>query len=276
MHPRPSLLVLLLALALVACAGRSPTVAEVDGASISAHDLAAAMTLGQEQYDAILLKNPKEAEAYRRMTLDGLIQEAILVGEASRQGIAITPSEVEQHLKDQGTDLAEARKALTERGVRMDDWLRRQRNRLVVERLTQRKAVELVPVSEGEISNYYTLHRRHFYQPAQFHARQILLDNKEDADEAMAQLKKGDDFASLAKKHSKSPDGKRGGDLGWFDSSTMPPVFGEVCQELKPGETSKVVNTDYGYQIFQLMDRRPPYQRTLQEVHDDIEASLRE
>jgi len=87
---------------------------------------------------------------------------------------------------------------------------------------------------------------------------------------------KGEDFAGLAKEYSQSPDGDRGGDLGYFDAAAYPEAFAEACAKLKKGEISDVIATPYGFQIFQLLDTRPSRQRSLGEVAESIQKRLRE
>ena len=63
--------------------------------------------------------------------------------------------------------------------------------------------------------------------------------------------------------------------LGYFDAEAYPEVFAEICQKLKPGEISEVVATPYGFQLFELIDRRQVRQRPLTEVRDEIIKILR-
>ena len=127
-----------------------------------------------------------------------------------------------------------------------------------------------------EIEAYYKEHKQEFYQPTQYHARQIVIDNKELANQIHTRISKGEDFAKLAEEFSLSPDRKRGGDLGFFNASSFPPVFAEICERLKPNEVSGVIATDYGFQIFQLIEKRQARQKTLQESGAEIEALLKE
>ena len=68
---------------------------------------------------------------------------------------------------------------------------------------------------------------------------------------------KGEDFAALAREFSDDPGSARaGGDLGFASRGTMVPEFEAVAMRLKPGEISAPVETDFGYHLIQLIERR--------------------
>lgn len=73
--------------------------------------------------------------------------------------------------------------------------------------------------------------------------RKRLVENKED-------------FATLARLHSVDGSATRGGDLGWVHPGDTVPAFEEAMNNLKPGEVSRPIKTQYGYHIIQVLDRR--------------------
>jgi len=89
-------------------------------------------------------------------------------------------------------------------------------------------------------------------------ARHILLANEADAKAVIEQLKKGADFATLAKEKSTDPAGKTsGGDLGWFTKDQMVPEFADAAFKLKKGEiTETPVKTQFGWHVIKVEDRR--------------------
>lgn len=90
----------------------------------------------------------------------------------------------------------------------------------------------------------------------QVHVAHILFAKKEDADAALAKLKAGTDFATLAKQVSQDEATRdNGGDLGWFPREVMPPEFEQAAFALKPGEISGVVSTQLGLHILKLLER---------------------
>ena len=82
-------------------------------------------------------------------------------------------------------------------------------------------------------------------------------------------------FEEAAMKYSLGPEGKNGGDLGFFAPGEMPAAFDEICFKLRVGQLSSVVATDYGYHLFKIVDREGTSQRPIAEVREEIELKLR-
>jgi peptidyl-prolyl cis-trans isomerase C len=93
------------------------------------------------------------------------------------------------------------------------------------------------------------------------HARHILVPTEEEAKAIVEELKKGADFAELAKKKSKDPGAADGGDLGFFTKEQMVPEFSAVAFALEPGKISDPVKSQFGWHVIKVeekRDRKPP------------------
>ncbi len=96
----------------------------------------------------------------------------------------------------------------------------------------------------------------------QTHARHILIKgDDEDARAKLAdikqQIEQGKDFAELAKQYSEDPGSRdKGGDLGWADPGTFVPAFESVMQTLDEGEVSEPFQSQFGWHIMQVLERR--------------------
>jgi peptidyl-prolyl cis-trans isomerase C len=106
-------------------------------------------------------------------------------------------------------------------------------------------------------------------------ARHILLENKEDAQAVIEELKGGADFATLAQDRSTGPSGPQGGDLGYFTPEQMVPEFAEVAFTLEPGSYSKEpVETQFGFHVIMVEDSRMSAPPALAEMEDQIREEL--
>ena len=91
----------------------------------------------------------------------------------------------------------------------------------------------------------------------EYHARHILVATKEQAEQVIKKLKGGAKFEDLAKTQSTDTGSKNnGGDLGWFTTSRMVKPFSDAVKNLKKGEISPPVQTQYGWHVIQLEDTR--------------------
>jgi peptidyl-prolyl cis-trans isomerase C len=85
-------------------------------------------------------------------------------------------------------------------------------------------------------------------------ARHILVEQEYEAKDLEKKIQEGEKFEELAKKFSRCPSSKSGGDLGFFKEGQMVEAFEEAAFALKPGEISKPVRTRFGYHLIQRME----------------------
>jgi peptidyl-prolyl cis-trans isomerase C len=104
----------------------------------------------------------------------------------------------------------------------------------------------------------------------EIHARHILVPTEDEAKAIEAELKKGADFATLAKEKSKDPGAADGGDLGYFTKDQMVPEFSEAAFKLDKGQISDPVKTQFGWHIIKLEDKRTKPTPSFDEVKSQI------
>ncbi|MGO9171618.1 MAG: peptidylprolyl isomerase [Rhodomicrobium sp.] len=105
-------------------------------------------------------------------------------------------------------------------------------------------------------------------------ARHILVKSEQEAKDLVKQLKAGADFTELAKKSSDGPSAQTGGDLGYFSRGQMVKPFEDAAFALKPGEISAPVQTEFGWHVIKVEDRRNRPVPSFDEVKDQLMASL--
>jgi peptidyl-prolyl cis-trans isomerase C len=106
-------------------------------------------------------------------------------------------------------------------------------------------------------------------------ARHILVDSKDKAREIYEKIAHGSDFAQLARENSKDPGSKdQGGELGFFTRGQMVPQFEEAAFKLKKGEVSDPVESQFGWHIIRVDDRRQRAAPAFETVKDRVVASM--
>ncbi len=210
--------------------------------------------------------------------LNRLLERRILLAEAQRRGISISGDELNRKISLIKKDYPEKSfvETLISEYVRYEDWEERVRMKLLIEKLINIVIIANISIGDEEIEKYYQDHPQEFLIPEQVKARQILVGTEVDARDIVTKLRSGEDFTELAKDKSLSPDGKEGGDLGYFSHGHMPPEFDKVIFSLGTGRLSKIVKSPYGYHIFKLEERRKASKFSLYEVYEQIKEKLRQ
>lgn len=152
---------------------------------------------------------------------------------------------------------------------RMKYWQRRALRDAYFDRLVKGA------VSEADARKLYDAQVSAAKPQEEVRARHILVDSEAKAKEISAKLGSGGDFAQLAKEFSKDPGSKdEGGDLGYFSLGQMVPQFEEAAFKLKKGDVSEPVQSQFGWHIIKLEDRRQRGAPEFDTIKDRIVASL--
>ncbi|SHK34652.1 peptidyl-prolyl cis-trans isomerase [Rhodothermus profundi] len=174
--------------------------------------------------DYLLRTGLSDHPRLRRLFLEQMIQEALVVYEARRQGLERTPAYQE-----------EAQAVET---------------KLLVEAYARRVLYDTVQVREQELAEAFVRLN------TEVRARHLWAPTRAAAESLYARLQAGASFEELAAEvFQDSTLARSGGDLGWFTFDEMDPAFEDVAFRLQPGEISPPVQTAYGYSIIQVTDR---------------------
>jgi len=130
-------------------------------------------------------------------------------------------------------------------------------------------------ISDAEARKFYENQVGAQKSDQEVRARHILVESKDKAREVYEKLAHGSDFARLAKEYSKDPGSKdQGGDLGFFGRGQMVPQFEEAVFRLKKGEVSEPFESQFGWHIVRLDDRRQRSAPTFEAVKGQVVASM--
>src|SRR6201994_4352166 len=216
----------------------NPVLAKVNGAEIRASDVA----LAEEALGPSLAQ--MDPATKKENVLSFLIDMKILSKEAEDKKIA--------DRDDFKTRLAFARNRLL-----MDNLLAVEGKAATTDENMKKAYEEAAKQIEGE---------------QEVHARHILVETEDEAKAVEAELKKGADFAELAKKKSKDPGASDGGDLGFFTKDQMVPEFSAVAFTLEPGKISDPVKSQFGWHIIKVEEKRARKAPDFEQVKAQIET----
>ncbi|MCX5732495.1 MAG: peptidyl-prolyl cis-trans isomerase [Deltaproteobacteria bacterium] len=209
--------------------------------------------------------------------LDDLVARTFLLQQARARGVDVSPEQVDRaflalRAEYPGTAFDDL---LAQERISMADLRARLRDQLTVEKLFRDEVFSRVQVSDEEVGRYFAEHSAEFDEPERVHARQIVVRTREEAAKLREEVRrKPASFAAVASRSSIGPEARRGGDLGWFGKGQgMPEVF-DVCFRMSPNAISDVVPSPFGFHVFQLIEKKPPSRRTLEQARPAIAARL--
>lgn len=214
----------------------SPVVATVNGSPITEAD----MTATASDLEAALQQYPPDA--HEAVVLDFLVNQKLMAAAATKDGIQDTPAFAQRMALVREREL---RDAYFDKVVRKS-------------------------IGEDDIKEAYAKVETQAATKVEVHASHILVETKEAAEAIIKNLEGGADFAELAKAKSIGPSGKNGGDLGFFGEGDMVPAFYAAASALEPGQTSEPVQTDFGWHVIKLAEKRNASAPPLEAVREQI------
>ena len=123
--------------------------------------------------------------------------------------------------------------------------------------LLQKEVEEKAKVTDKDVKDYYEAHKAELTTNNQVRASHILVKNEEEANKILEQVRKGADFAKIAKEKSiDTGSAKNGGDLGFFSRGQMVPEFENAAFALKQGEVGGPLKTQFGYHIIKVTGKK--------------------
>lgn len=265
-------------------------VAQVNDYKIYWSDLAREMRM--MGIDPRNVANNMDKEAFikfRDQLIESLINQELMYEEGKKAGFEPKDAEVKAEI-----DKVKASTPNYQQILRMQGLTEEKFAVLVKRFMTMRKVRDEVvqplvkPVTEDDVKKYYEENKEKYVQKESVRASHILLKTSPDSTEQekaeirkkmesiLQEARNGANFAELAKKYSQCPSAQQGGDLQYFTRGQMVQPFENAAFALKPGEISDIVETQFGYHIILLQDKKPGRQLSLDEVRDSIEEVLSE
>jgi parvulin-like peptidyl-prolyl isomerase len=254
--------------------GSKDAVAWVGGESITLDEF-------NQEFRELVLEPGKETDpgnqpALKEACLDQMIERRLLVQEARRVGIRVSPEELDHALQEIKRDYPERDldERLNLKGMTLDGLKTRMEEKLLAEKMVRAALQYRAEVHEKEALDYYESHRSTFRLSAEARVRQIVVADGEEAIQILKRLKKGENFEKLAREKSLGPEKVDGGNLGSFRKGERPEEFDRVFA-MERGAVSEVIKSPYGYHIFKVVEKSEPRSIPFEEARSGILQELK-
>ncbi|MFZ5595735.1 MAG: peptidylprolyl isomerase [Bacillota bacterium] len=288
--------ILLMTVALASGCSSGGTAAVVNGEAISTKQLDETVQNMIKSYQAYGYQIDEKQDAdmvamIRSQAIDNLINKTILLQEAKKMELTVTPEEVDKELANIKGKMSEEdyRKRLQDSGLTELKLRQEIEKSLLISKLEDKVVADVPPATVDQAREYYQQNKEEFLVPVQYQVRHILaMTMGKDGDPAqvdleartkilsiLEQINQGKDFAELARQNSEDPGSASDGGLFTFSPGEADPAFDAAAKALKPGEITKdPVKSQYGYHLIKMEKITPEKQKTFDEVKDEIISKL--
>ena len=245
-------------------------VAVVNNEAITAVELRARINMVEKQLRSqgtpLPARSVLESQVLERMIMDR-VQVQFAKDTSTRVDDAQLDAALRRIAESNRMSAAEFRTALERDGIAWAKFREEVRDEILLARLREREVDNKIAISEGEIDNYLAnpektgnsddVQLAHILLrlPEQASPEQ-LLRIRARAEQALLQVRRGDDFAQVAASFSDAQDALQGGLLSPRPLDRLPGLYADAAQKLKPGESSDILRSAAGFHIVKLIDRR--------------------
>ena len=235
--------------------------------------------------------------------IDKEIVRELMYQEGQSKGSGVSPEMVDKELQEFKKSYESEEKFqenLKLRGLSEEELKKGIEVDLIAKNLLDERVKGKVHVTDTQVKKFYEDKKESFKRPDSFRARHIFVAyiphdvvknsspeeikekseeyraaSKKKIEEVFAKVKSGDNFEELAKQYSEDKgSAEKGGDLDFMYKGVFDPKFDKAVVDLKVGETSDIVDTEFGYHIIRLMETKPSDYAPFADVEQSIQKHL--
>ena len=212
------------------------------------------------------------ADALTHQILERMINDRVQLQVAKDDGIKVDDLTLDRTLEriaqENHLSMVDFRKALERDGLNYNRFRDDIRNEITIARLREKEVDNTIVVTDAEVETELAREAHEANSDAEYQLSHILVAvppqasaeqieaKRRRAVEALAQLRRGANFAQVAAQYSDAPDALQGGSLGWRPAGRLPTLFLDVLKRMKPGDVSDVLKSPNGFHIVKLLDTR--------------------
>ena len=210
-------------------------------------------------------------EMLEQQLLERMVTELALQQHARNTGVRVDPTQIERALQriaaQNKLDMAGLQAALEKDGLSLDTLRNTVRNEILIARARERDVDNRISVSDAEIDGYLQTQAQQGVE-TEYRFSHILVTVPESAspeqiqarraraEDILAQINQGADFAQLSASHSDAPNALQGGEFDWRASGKLPTLFIDPLKLMQPGQVSPLLQSSNGFHILKLIDKR--------------------
>jgi len=212
----------------------------------------------------------------KQSVLDELIETKLLLAEAKRRQIVVSPDEISESLElaygsSESDKLDEVKETTGLDAARLREKVS---DALYIEKLFTRDIYPRILMSDEELKKEYESNLESYYLPERVKVRQIVLATEEEATAALRRIWRGESFAALANELSIMPEKSKGGDLGWIKKGEYPEPLDELFFTLPKRTYNRPVKSSFGYHIIHITNHKRATQLSFEDAERLVEKSL--
>ncbi len=267
-------------------------VARLDGKDVTREDLLSRAAEARGALAERGLQSPPATRSFYRKVLDDIIGNRLLYQDLVAQGQAVAAADVDKRLTEirgQFPNPEEFKKALAARSFDEARLRRDLEEGLTVQKWVQEKVIPSLAVTDADVQKFYEEHSAQMMEPESVGASHVLVavpreatvdqkaEKRKRAEQLRARIAGGEDFAAVAREASEDPgSAPRGGDLGRVFRGQTVPEFENATFALAPGALSEIVETQYGFHVIKVADKKPAGKLALEQVKERIVQALKQ
>jgi peptidyl-prolyl cis-trans isomerase SurA len=245
-------------------------VAVVNDESVTANELAQRIQKLREEISQKGGPQPTAAE-FRKLALDQLVEERVLVTYARENGVKVDDAEVDRAIANIAASNKlkpeQLRERLSLQGMDWNAFRHNIRDQITIDRIREREVISHIRVTDNEVNAYIEKQRGPRNMTEQVNLAQILIgvpenapadvvaQRKARAEEALARVNNGEPFEQVAREMSEDANKAKGGEMGARPLDRYPDLFSNAVRDIKVGGVTPLIQSGAGFHILKVISR---------------------
>lgn len=217
-----------------------------------------------------------QREKIKDQIIEQCINHYLIMEYGKKNNIIISEEEFQHALNDVKKAYTDAAfdEALLRGYVDIDQWKGQLKEQLLVKKVIRIATERITAPGYEDIKQYFESNQDEFKSPKMIEFKQIVTRTNKEAKDLRKKLQNGEHMGELAKKYSIAPEAENGGKVGWVAKGHLNESMEKVLFSMEKGKISSVIETPYGYHIFEVLSVKPAGLKKLQDVIDEIKSKL--